>query len=313
MMDRVRDAVRVPWKHVESFFEPDGINYESQLPETSRLYGNTAMNFNAYLTENAIDMNTWHDMEATQHSQFGTIDNPVLIFTSDSSWRIVICQGPGSEEDSHTHEKMYYFIREGPMHRCHLCGQCFQLVRLKDEFSEINDYYSLMFAQLPLFEIAEEDTNMPLHSVFGDRPSLGTQSLAATNVYYHVNPDQADHMLVDPAHKLEKTKEAHDKLYALHMAYREVDRQLETQGQRLRIPYGKDLYENWWNIELAIRKFDRHFNKIEKFESRQFIDPENHERRERRMAERKKSRWLDNYTYFFGGLSEEEQMYRDYF
>jgi len=68
------------------------------------------MNFNAYLTENSIDMNTWHDMESTMHAQFGTIDNPVLIFTSDSSWRIVICQGPGSEEDSHTHEKMYYFI-----------------------------------------------------------------------------------------------------------------------------------------------------------------------------------------------------------
>jgi hypothetical protein len=68
MMDRVRDAVRVPWKHVSNFFEPDGINYESQLPETSRLYGNSAMNFNAYLTENAIDLNTWHDMEAAQHS-----------------------------------------------------------------------------------------------------------------------------------------------------------------------------------------------------------------------------------------------------
>ena len=87
VMDRVRDAARVPWKHVTSFFEPDGINYESQLPNTSLLHGNSAMNFNAYLAQNAIDLNTWHDMEAAQHSQFGTVDNPVLIFTSDSSWR----------------------------------------------------------------------------------------------------------------------------------------------------------------------------------------------------------------------------------
>lgn len=31
------------------------------------------------------------------------------------------------------------------------------------------------------------------------------------------------------------------------------------------------------------------------------------------MLERKRDRWTNNYTYFFGGLTEEEQMYRDYF
>lgn len=31
------------------------------------------------------------------------------------------------------------------------------------------------------------------------------------------------------------------------------------------------------------------------------------------MLERKRQRWTENYTYFFGGLTEEEQMYRDYF
>lgn len=78
-------------------------------------------------------------------------------------------------------------------------------------------------------------------------------------------------------------------------------------------PYGKDLYETWYKIELAIKKFDRLFNKVEKFDARKFVDPENHERREARMLERKRERWVENYTYFFGGLTEEEQMYRDYF
>lgn len=31
------------------------------------------------------------------------------------------------------------------------------------------------------------------------------------------------------------------------------------------------------------------------------------------MMERKRARWTENYAYFFGGLTEEEQMYRDYF
>lgn len=76
---------------------------------------------------------------------------------------------------------------------------------------------------------------------------------------------------------------------------------------------GRETFENWYNIELAIRKFDRIFNKVEKFDARKFSDPENHERREKRMLERKRKRQVENYTYFFGGLTEEEAQYRDYF
>ena len=50
--------------------------------------------FSASITRNALEMHQWHDMESTVHSQFGTVDNPVLIFTSDSSRRIVICMRP---------------------------------------------------------------------------------------------------------------------------------------------------------------------------------------------------------------------------
>lgn len=78
-------------------------------------------------------------------------------------------------------------------------------------------------------------------------------------------------------------------------------------------PFGKDLYETWWKIEKSIRKFDRIFNKVEKFDARKFTDPENHERREKRMLERKRQRQTEHYTYFLGGLTEEEQMYRDYY
>ena len=42
-------------------------------------------------------------------------------------------------------------------------------------------------------------------------------------VYMHVNSDEADRILVDPDYKLERTKEAHEKRHAMHMAYRAVD------------------------------------------------------------------------------------------
>ena len=70
---------------------------------------------------------------------------------------------------------------------------------------------------------------------------------------------------------------------------------------------GKDIFENWYRIERSIRRFDRIFNKVEKFHSRRLIDPYNHERREKRMQDRMRERWTENYTYFFGGLTEEEQ------
>ena len=49
------------------------------------------------------------------------------------------------------------------------------------------------------------------------------QTLPATNVYIHVNSDEADRILVDPAYKLERLKEAHEKALAMHSAYHEVD------------------------------------------------------------------------------------------
>lgn len=48
--------------------------------------------------------------------------------------------------------------------------------------------------------------------------------MPGTNVYIHVNPDESDRILVDPAYKLERLKEAHEKLYAMHSSYVEVDR-----------------------------------------------------------------------------------------
>ena len=64
-----------------------------------------------------------------------------------------------------------------------------------------------------------------------------------------MNPDEADRILVDSAYKLERLKEAHEKLYAMHEAYKEVDRQMAPQRVALPIPYGRDLYETWYEIE----------------------------------------------------------------
>jgi len=82
---------------------------------------------------------------------------------------------------------------------------------------------------------------------------------------------------------------------------------------QLKVPFSKDLYQTWYQIEKSIMRFDRIFNKVEKFNARAMTDVDNHERRERRMLSKRNERWNQNYTYFFGNLTEEEQQYRDYF
>jgi KaiC/GvpD/RAD55 family RecA-like ATPase len=80
-----------------------------------------------------------------------------------------------------------------------------------------------------------------------------------------------------------------------------------------RHPISKLVYENLIESEAIIKKFDRSFRKVLKFESRKYVDPANHARREARMLERSKKRWDGSYTLFTGNLTEEEQKYKDYF
>jgi hypothetical protein len=42
VLQKFKDRFRTPLRHIESFVEPDGANYESQLPEGYRTHGNTA-------------------------------------------------------------------------------------------------------------------------------------------------------------------------------------------------------------------------------------------------------------------------------
>ena len=49
------------------------------------------------------------------------------------------------------------------------------------------------------------------------------QTVASTNVYIHANNDESDRIMIDPAYKMERMKEAHEKMYAFHEAYRIVD------------------------------------------------------------------------------------------
>lgn len=75
---------------------------------------------------------------------------------------------------------------------------------MKDEDSETNDYYQMMFSQIAHFEIQEEDMMINLTSPFGDRPQPTLQTVPSHNAYVLVNNDDGDRILTDPAYRLEK-------------------------------------------------------------------------------------------------------------
>lgn len=232
---------------------------------------------------------------------------------------MVICTGPASEEESSSHEKMYMIVREGPIHRCMFCGQCFKLVKLKDDvYDPQNTYYSTVFTELSP-QIVSEQEIQPHWMTFpfvSHEINNNVANVQPTDRHYlFVNGDEADHIMTDPAYRMERYKELENDYFKYNMVVQEIERQkkLIRNREQNTIMMPRDTYENWIQVEKAILRFDREFNRQEKFEGRALFDAENHSRRERRMLERKSKREEENYTYYFNGLTEEEQMYRDYY
>ena len=274
--------------------------------------------FQAYVTKNAYDMSVFNEYDTWPHVNYGTIDNPLLIFGAGTTWRMVVCSGPGSEEESSSHEKMYFIVREGPIHRCIMCGQCFKLVKLRDEVASAeNMYYSSVFTQIADRVVGElEDFSIFTHNfTMSDPRDYRSNIIPKDRAYAFVNADEADHIMVDPAYRMEFYKNLETDYYKRRRVSGEIARQAELAGIdfQKKTKMDKDVYETWIKIEKEILKFDRVYNRYEKFMGRALFDPKNHERRERRMLQRKAEREEENYTYYQGGLTESEQMYRDYY
>lgn len=306
-------AVRAPVKHLKALFEPTGQNYSVQTNTTEEAFDEVAHEWQAHVGHNPFDLQTFNYLENAQLSNFGTVDNPLVVFTADAPFRYVGCSGPQNEDDYESHELFWIMLREGPLQRCAVCGQVFKLVRLRNEFSAEMDYYMLNFNKLWFQDMGEHDqlnvgsiTKANTHF----EPSLHEQP--EDTVYSLVNMDDHDRILVDPAYRLQRQTEGDLKariyLLAMEDYYNE-----KVARSPFRQPISKVAYENLIESEAIIRKLDRSFRQVLRFQSRQYVDPANHARREARMLERSRRRWDGAYTLFSGTLGEEQQRYRDYF
>lgn len=303
---------------IDKYTQPQSSNETNHSLLDSNLSMYTEVRqFRAFLTRNAYDMSIYNESECWPHTNFGTIDNPLLIFGADTTWRMVGCSGPASDEESSSHEKMFFIVREGPIHRCLFCGQCFKLVKLKDDLlAEENTFYSSIFTQIS-DQVVGSFEDLPIFTYAytqKDVKDYRSNIMPRDRVFAFLNADEADHLMVDPAYRMEMYKNLELDYYKKRRASGEIMRQQQLcESSSEKHVLDKQVYETWVNIEREILRFDRVYNRFEKFIGRKLFDPENHERRERRMLQRKAERENENYTFYSEGLTEKEQMYRDYY
>ena len=226
-----------------------------------------------------------------------------------------MCTGLNDEDEGLSHSGVWFILREGPLHRCSHCGQCFKLINLKDEISEENDYYLEHYMPILEEEMGDDDdlvTRLTFHKFAEAYPSL--HPMQNSNLaYILVNADDHDRILTDPAYRMQKIQEGHETLNNLHQAFIEIEEKILWQrgGYYPAVNYTKADYEDLMTSEMAIRKLDRINEKVLQFQKRAIIEPAEHERREQRMNERADER-MRNYTRYIG-IEEKELMYRDYY
>jgi hypothetical protein len=313
---RLKNTIRAPIKHFKRNVEPTAANYNPMTNTTEEAFDEVSQEWQALIVGNPYDVNTMNMLEQAMVANFGTVDNPHVIFTSDAPFRYVGCTGQANEDDYEGHEFLIFMLREGPLQRCPSCGQVFKLVRLRNEFSPEMDYYMANLIPYALDEMGEMDQviNMSVLRMQKDSYEYTQFETPSNYVYNLVNPDEHDRLLTDPAYRLERSKKLEEKLYVYLYSLQEIEKEYtENFGPMIRFPMNKVDYETLIDVEKTILKMDRLFRKVDKFNNRKYIDRENHERREKRMLDRAGERWQSNYTLFYGGLTEEEQKYRDYF
>jgi Cytochrome c oxidase subunit Vb len=309
----ILDSLKAQYDHA---IEPGDARSNPNTLEMSEteLFDEDAHEVQAMVTNNTFDLEIMMG-DTNPQRNFGTIDNPVLIFSANVGWRYVMCTGLNEEDEGLSHVGVWFILREGPMHRCAHCGQCFKLVNLKDEISEENDYYLEHYMPILEEEMGDDDelvTRFTFHKFAEPYPCFHPAQ-NSNFAYVLVNADDHDRILTDPAYRMQRLQEGHETLQNFHLALIEIEDRLLWQrgGYYPAIAYTKAEYEDLITSELAIRKLDRVFNKVLKFEKRAILEPEDHERREKRMIERARVRTL-NFTKYVG-TNEKEQMYNDYF
>lgn len=82
---------------------------------TADAFDEVAHEYKSLYTSNPYHLQIYNNLENIQTINFGTVDNPAVIFTADAPFRYVGCTGLQNEDDYEQHELMIFMLREGPL------------------------------------------------------------------------------------------------------------------------------------------------------------------------------------------------------
>lgn len=311
----LKNLLRTPLNIMRDMNTPSG-NDSGTIGTTNMAFDEVAQEWSSVITEAPYELANSQSLDVVGQNNFGTIDNPNVIFAGDIPFRFVGCAGQPNEDDFDGHELMIFLLREGPLQRCAGCGQVFKLVRLRNEHSETGQYYLSSLIGQDVEEMGEADHFMNFNPIRGTLMNSHDHTMFEVQsnfVYSLANPEDHDRFLVDPAYRLDKIKEMEHKHKVYADTMREIDRDYEEQHGAEVTKMSKQRYENVVNAEIAIQELDDHMNKVHRFNLRHMYDMDNHKRREERMMKRHGYRLKDTVTAYVNGFTEEELMYNDYF
>lgn len=315
LMDAVRKALVTPKAVLRDLSAPTGRD-SGPVGHSNLLFDEVSQEWQAAIVESPYEVQNSQSLDTVVQNNFGTVDNPHVIFTGDVPFRFVGCSGAPNEDDYDGHEFLLFLLREGPLQRCPGCGQVYKLVRLRDEASEISDYYSSSLFGQDIQELGEADHFLqqnPLRAVLTFNYEHTMFEIRSDYLYSLANPDDHDRFLVDPAYRLERVKLMEEKNAVYKRVMAEIDESFNQSHGVTKVHMNKDNYDNLVTAEVAIDELDNHFKKVHKFQLRQMYDSVNHARREARMIERANERLGDNLTIYSLRFTDDNIKYEDYF
>ena len=86
-LNRLKTAIRAPIRHLKRQLEPQGVNYNPWTNTTEEAFDEVSQEWQAAIIGNPYDLNTFNMLENAMIANFGTVDNPHVIFTSDAPFR----------------------------------------------------------------------------------------------------------------------------------------------------------------------------------------------------------------------------------
>lgn len=90
------NLVTSPVKHVKRLLEPSGVDYQTMTNTTEEAFDEVGQEWQALITGNPFDVNTFQYLEAAIQNNFGTVDNPHVVFTSDAPFRYELTRFHGN-------------------------------------------------------------------------------------------------------------------------------------------------------------------------------------------------------------------------